>query len=122
MTLFLVLASALSVRYVLLTRERKRREAGYELTLRSYSEKLKPGMARKNVEDSLHTNGAKFSQMGPDDLVEIGHEREAPWYCSGQSIFLEFEFWTAKVGMLRPRQDSDTLTGIKIMRAGEGCL
>jgi len=44
---------ALGARHVLERRTRQKREIGYESALRSYSERLRPGMTRKEVEDYL---------------------------------------------------------------------
>jgi len=43
--------TAFGVRHVIEKRSERRREIAYQSALRSYSERLKPGMTRKEVED-----------------------------------------------------------------------
>ena len=40
-----------------------RREVAYQAALCPYSDALKPGMTRKEVEDYLHSNNAQFQRM-----------------------------------------------------------
>ena len=64
-------------------RAQQEREVAYQTALRSYSEALKPGMTRKEVEDYLRVRNMLFSQMCcvhrkdisrsvRDDLTKIG--------------------------------------------------
>src|SRR5260370_36476145 len=57
----------------------EKREAAYQTKLQSYSDVLKPGMTRKNVEDYLREKGVAFGQLccideksAFADLVYIG--------------------------------------------------
>lgn len=70
-------------------RAQTKREAAYEVILRSYAQVLKPGMTRKDVEDYLRERNVAFRHMCCvdfkssksvwDDLVKIGQEK--PPYC-----------------------------------------
>jgi hypothetical protein len=136
--MFVVLALsilAVSTRYELNRQAQKRREAVYQKTLRSYSEVVKPGMSRKEVEGYLRTKNTTFMQMccvgaatlsersSLDDLVKIGKEG-APWFCSENNVYIAFQFadyerkgepgWTAN--------DLDTLKSVTVYRWLEGCL
>jgi hypothetical protein len=44
-------------------RAQRKREAAYESILRSYTQVLRPGMTRREVEDYLGTKSIKFQQM-----------------------------------------------------------
>src|SRR5947208_1970697 len=83
-------------------RAQRDRDVVYQRTLRSYSEVLRPGMTRREVEDYLRTRSVSFLQMCCvdqkdssknvyDDLAKIGEE-DAPWYCSEKNIYIAFEF------------------------------
>ena len=87
--LLVIVGLAVGVRYVAKKQTRKRREAGYQSTLYSYWQVLKPGMTRKEVEDHLRAKKLEFRQMCCvdskefrtirwADLVRIGEE-DAPW-------------------------------------------
>jgi hypothetical protein len=115
------------------TNRATQREAEYQIARRSYSDVLKPGMSRKDVEDYLHNKGAAFRQMccmGPngmgvyDDLTKIGTER-APWNCSEHNVYIGFAF-NPKVPVPTKggpdANDSDILKEVRIFRWLEGCL
>jgi hypothetical protein len=59
----LALLAVFGVRYAWKKRAQLQREAGYQSTLRSYSEVLKPGMTRKEMEDYLRAKKIGFRQM-----------------------------------------------------------
>jgi len=125
----MVLASTCAVRQVLHKRAEQKRESAYQLLLRSYSEDLKPGMARQDVENYLNGKGARFSQMccvaqnrdALDDITKIGQEL-APWYCSVQNIYVAFQFTPAGRDNALRAEKSDRLISITIIRRLEGCL
>ncbi len=112
---------------------KEKREVGYQSALRSYSQVLKPGMARKEVEDYLRTNNSQFSQMCCvdtrelrngvwDDLTKVGEE-DAPWYCNHHSVYIAFQFAGQKRDDLTWRADpSDILKNIKVYHQLETCL
>jgi hypothetical protein len=127
--LILVAMSAFAVHHVRRRWEQQKREAAYQLALRSYSEALRPGMTRQDVEGYLSAKNVRFTQMccvaqhtgAFDDLTKIGQE-DAPWYCSEQNIYVAFQF-TAHERYKTPRSDaSDTLRTITTFRWLEGCL
>jgi hypothetical protein len=141
--LVVIALSVVGVRYELEKRaHRKReleklaqekREVVYQSALHSYSEGLRPGMTRKEVEDYLRAKHITFGQsccVDPkdlpkgvyDDLTKIGQD-EAPWFCSANIVYVAFRFtgperhsvgWTAEA--------SDTLKAVTVYRRLEGCL
>jgi hypothetical protein len=132
LVLIVVAPAALGARYMLEKRAKRKREIAYQSALRSYSERLGPGITRKEVEDYLRARNVEFGQMccvdGQlsngvwDDLAKIGQEG-APWYCSEHNVYVAFQFtgpkrnrgvWTA--------DPSDTLKAVNIFHRLEGCL
>ena len=76
------------------------RNAQYRRVLRTYSDVLKPGMKRSEVENyfimSKYVSFERECCVGPkrgtfDDLVEIAHEK-AGWVCQKQVVYVAFEF------------------------------
>lgn len=108
---------------------KQKREAAYQSALQSYTEALKPGMARKDVEDYLRTKGASFHQAccalersAFADLVKIGPEKH-PWYCSEHNVYIAFQFTAVATPDVVVRiNDSDVLKQITIFHQLEGCL
>jgi hypothetical protein len=129
----LVTLSVVGVRYVLKKRAQEKREVVYQSTLHSYSQQLKPGMSRKEVEDYFRAKRIVFRQMccvdrkdtsksGWDDLAKIGQE-DAPWFCSETNVYIAFQFTDAEpTGPPWGPTPSDTLKTISIYRWLEGCL
>jgi uncharacterized membrane-anchored protein YhcB (DUF1043 family) len=117
-------------------REKKaqaKRDAAYQMTLRSYSATFKPGMTRKEVEDYFHANRIVFRQMCCvdykssksvwDDLTKISQE-DAPWFCSEKNIYIAFQFAGSRSDRA-PGWDaeaSDNLTAVSLYPWLEGCL
>ena len=107
----------------------RRREAAYQARLASFSESLKSGMTRKDVEGYLRRHGYEFRQMccmnhgknAWDDLTQIGKEPH-PWYCSEHNVYIGFEFVSDGSHQFPEGHDSDTLKGIQIYHWLEGCL
>jgi hypothetical protein len=76
----------LGIRHGLKRQARMKREAAYQIALNSYTQVLKPGMTRKEVEDYLHQKNVEFQRMccvdamelskrhSWDDLTKIGEE------------------------------------------------
>jgi hypothetical protein len=99
------------------------REANYQSMLQSYSAILKPGVSRKDVEQSIRTRGINFerrcciTQSEYDDFVRIGNE-PAPWYCSEHNVFLAFRFQQA----WPEPSDSDVLKTISVEHKLDNCL
>lgn len=91
-------SSAIAVRHAYKARVQKRRDVANQATLLTYSQNLRPGLTRKEIEDYLHSRGTAFTQMccleqrsALTDLVKVGEE-EAPWYCSEWTVFIALEF------------------------------
>jgi hypothetical protein len=134
MLLLLVIIGVLSLRHVREKRAQQKREAHYQSILRGYSDSLKPGMTRLEVEKCLQSQNLTFRQMccvnskvfGAgvwDDLVKIGKE-DAPWVCNENNVYIAFDF----TGQ-RPQghtgwdgQSTDTLTAVTVYHWLEGCL
>ena len=103
----LVIVCVFGVNHVVEERAERRSQIEYQLmlkryrpALKEYSDALKPGTTRREVESYLRSRNLKFSQMccngvppGADalpDQVMIGIEK-APW-CSQLSIYVDLEF------------------------------
>ena len=114
----------------------KRREAVYQSVLRTYTQVLKPGMKRKEVEDYLRAKNAKFRQTccvdsnetsrrhSWDDFTKIGEE-DAPWFCSQHNVYVAFQL-TDHVqlgsGFGMKDDDLDTLKNVTLYHWLEECL
>jgi hypothetical protein len=103
------------------------REAGYQSTLRSYQAVLKPGMTRMEVEGYLQSKGVQLSRFCCSDeqlihsyIIKVGQE-PAPWYCSRQNIYLEFQFTSGAIDSEMASR-LDTLKKITITPWLEDCL
>ena len=97
-------------------------EASYQATLRSYSQALRLGSTRKDVESYLRSTNKSFRQMccmegsgknAWDDLTSSEH-----------NVYIGFEFVSAGTHSLpvSPADELDTLTKIRIFYWLEGCL
>ena len=124
----------LGIRHELKKQAQKKREVTYQSELRSYSQALKTGTTRKEVEDYLRSKNAAFSQMccvgesakrhSQDDLVKIGEE-EHPWFCSEHFVYVAFRFADhvqIENGYSFKDDDSDTLKTLSIFHQFGGCL
>lgn len=108
--------------------KQKKREAAYQAKLQSYSDVLKPGMTRKNVEDYLRAKGVEFGKLCCvdkasvfSDLVKIGKEKH-PWYCEEHNVYITFQFVSVEPQKGLEAHDSDTLKEITIFHKLDGCL
>ena len=98
-----------------------------------YSEALRPGSNRKDVENYLKSRGVTFIGRSPGAdahsktpaiLVKVADE-DAPWYCSEWPDYVAFEFASrerARTSSLWSLADSDVLTHVLETSNGEGCL
>ena len=82
----IVVSSVSALRRRAASEAKRKREAGYQFALRAYSQVLRPGMRRRQVEDYLSGKGTGFEQeccieerSAFTDLVRVGKE-DAPWY------------------------------------------
>ena len=99
--------STLGIRHVfekrvLEKRAQQTREVAYQSAVRSYSEVLRPGMSRKEVEDYLRAKNVRFRLMCCvdikesskdvyDELTKVGQE-DPPWACSEKNVYVAFQF------------------------------
>jgi hypothetical protein len=99
----LLIVCGLGVSVVIDRRAAKKRQTQYEAVLKDYSDALKPGLSRREVESYLQLRGHPFRQMccvrvprgAYADLVKIGQEK-APWYCNKYNIHIALEFATTE--------------------------
>jgi hypothetical protein len=105
----------------------KRREAGYELALHAYSQALRPGMSRKEVEDYLRAKSVPSLKMccvggRNSDLVKIGQE-DATWFCREVNVYVAFQFDDGgHHGPYSTANDSNSLEAVTIFDWADGCL
>jgi|ERR1022692_741351 hypothetical protein len=100
-----------------------KREAGYQAALQEYSNDLKPGLARQEVESYLRSRGVRFTQMccvgqprdAWADLVKVGEE-SVSWPCSECYVNIAFEFRATEPHRLRESRNSDVLESVRIFR------
>jgi hypothetical protein len=107
---------------------KQKRENAYQAKLQSYSDALKPGMTRKDVEDYLRAKGTAFRQLccidersALADLVNIAKEKH-PWYCEEHNVYIAFQFAAVEVHKDYQAYDSDMLKKITIFHKLGGCL
>ena len=130
------LAVGWSVHHVFQERAQRRREIDYQETLRSYSEVLKTGMTRKEVEDYLSAKKIRFRQMccvatkefsrgvydnTYDDLVKIAQE-EIPWFCGENNVYVAFQFLGRNKNSVPAADPSDILKDVTVYHWFEGCM
>jgi hypothetical protein len=138
LSLILVLLVAglcgLGVRYRSKKQLQKRREAVYQAVLRSYTQVLKPGMTRKEVEDYLRSRNIEFRQIccvdikessrrhSWDDLTKIGQE-DVPFVCRENNVYVALQFTDHEQGEVKWQvNDLDILKALSIYHSLEGCL
>jgi hypothetical protein len=124
----IAILSGAAVRSHIKSEARKKREAVYESTLQAYSQNLKAGLTRKEVEEYLRAKGTGFTQMccvlersAFADLVKVGEE-DAPWFCSENYVYIAFEFAATEPHKSFKSYDSDGLKKVSIYRELGGCL
>jgi hypothetical protein len=102
-----------------------RRNAQYRRVLKEYSDVLKPGMRRSEVENYfIMSKYVSFGQeccVGPkrgtfDDLVEIGNEK-AGWVCQEQVVYVAFEFAAVEPKKEWAADPRDRLVGTRLYRS-----
>jgi hypothetical protein len=68
------------------------RAAQYRAILKTYSDVLRPGMKRSEVETYfIMSKYVSFNRGASEDTVEIAHEK-AGWVCQEQVVYLTFKF------------------------------
>jgi len=111
------------------SKAKNQREASYRSALQIYSQSLKPGLTRKEVEEYFRGKGVTFGQMccieersAFADLVKVGEEAH-PWYCSEHFVYIAFQFAATKPGPLgKLYDDTDVLKKVTIYHQLGGCL
>src|SRR5437016_13124008 len=71
------------------TQAQAKRETTYQAALHSYSQILKAGMKRKEVEDYLRTSKIEFRQLSLDDITHIGQDESTVWFCGKTDVFVK---------------------------------
>jgi hypothetical protein len=131
--------STLGIRHVfekrvLEKRAQQTREVAYQSAVRSYSEVLRPGMSRKEVEDYLRAKNVRFRLMCCVDIKESSKDVYDELTKVGQKILLGLvvrRTSTLLSNSLAPSEnearwdlanDSDKLKAVTLYRWLEGCL
>ncbi len=124
------------VRYSFQKQAQRRREVEYQKALRSYSEVLKTGMTRNEVEGYFSLKNVQFSQTccisvkeftrgvydnAYDDLVKIGKE-DIPWFCSENNVYVAFQFLGSEKNAPPQAEASDRLKDVSLYHRLDGCL
>jgi hypothetical protein len=69
-----------------------RRDAQYRAILKTYSDVLRPGMKRSEVENYfIMSRYASLDRAASKDIVKIAREKEG-WVCQEQNVYLIFKF------------------------------
>jgi hypothetical protein len=93
-----------------------RRHAQYRAIQKTYTDALKPGMKRSEVEKYfIMSRYVSFNRGAEADVVEIGREK-AGWICQEQVVYLYFEFAASEPNDKRIA-DSDRLVRISLFRS-----
>jgi hypothetical protein len=109
---------------------KEKRKASYQAALKMYSEALKPGMTRTEVEGYLRSKGAAFTvqlegisgeDSGGLERVKVGNEKH-PWYCSENAVYIAFHFEAVRPDRMMTPSGADTLKSITIYNQAETCL
>jgi hypothetical protein len=124
----------LGIRHGLKLQAKRKREAAYQSALLSYTQVLKPGMTRKEVEEYLRARNVDFAQMccvvgiqvhpkhSLDDITKVGQE-DAPWFCSEHYVFVAFQFEDhGEYKSILGADDKDILKSVTIYNQLGGCL
>jgi hypothetical protein len=105
------------------TQAQAKRETTYQAALHSYSQILKPGMKRNEVENYLRTSKIEFRQLSLDDITHVGQDESTGWFCGKTDVFVKFKFTSFAQRERQPdANDGDTLDGIEIFRMARDCL
>lgn len=89
------------------------RDAQYHATLKTYSDMLKPGMKRSDVENYfIMSRYVSFNRMDSEDIVDIAREKEG-WICQEQLVYLAFDFESKR----KVADPGDSLVRISLNRS-----
>ena len=117
-----VVSSGLVLRYAIDAAEKRKRETAFQSAFLAYSQNMRPGLTRSEVETQLRVKRTIFSQQccfedqkTVADLVKIG-EGDPPWYCGKLDVFIAFEFAATELHDRSRAYDSDVLTRVEMTR------
>ena len=105
----------------------RKREASYELSRREYSQALRSGMKRKEVEDYIRKKNLPVLRMccvsaNKSDLIKLGQDG-ANWFCGESNVYVALQFEDhGSHDAYREANDSDTLSQITIFHWADTCL
>jgi hypothetical protein len=130
--LAVIAAFVIGLRNMQENRAQRKREIEFQRVVRTYSDVLKRGMTRKEVEDYFHSKKIVFHQMCCvdtksvkrewDDLTKISQE-DPPVVCRAKNIYVAFQFaGTRPHEAVTSAEDSDRLTAVTVYPSLEGCL
>jgi len=107
---------------------KQKREAGYQAVLQDYTEIVKVGATRKEVEELLKSRNTSFGRLccveqGTtfSDLIQIGKEKH-PWYCGEHAVYIAIEFVAIDRDAPRKINETDVVQKVAIWHHLEGCL
>jgi hypothetical protein len=99
-----------------------KRETAYQAALQTYSQIIKPGMKRKEVDEYLRFKKVEVRQLSLDDLTKIG-EDPPTLSCGPSGVYVRFQFTGVKSPELPSKaNDEDELDKINIFHWAESCL
>lgn len=118
-----------AIRAELSKRAEQKRYADYARATKAYSDALKPGTTRGQVENFLKLRNLDFRRMccigphdnAPADLVRIGKERP-PWYCSESNVYVALRFVASAPHTGPETHDDDKLLTVTLYPWLEECL
>lgn len=126
-----ILSAALAVQYVLKARAQQRREAAFQLALKTYQDALPLPVTRQEVERYIVSRGEQFGRvccvgnerMAFSDTVLIGKD-DPPWFCGRNLVYLSFKFGPGKApdSHLPSSDGSDPLRSIVVIHQFASCL
>ena len=113
-------------------RAEQKRQAEYQHITESYSDALRQGMSRAEVEAYIRSRKQTFTQMccvgairnAWADLIKIG-EAKSPtlkWPCTGTNIYVAFEFDASEPPSTPKATDSDRLLSVTLFQQPQPCL
>jgi hypothetical protein len=92
----LIIALAWMIRHTWEVHQRTKRDAQYQTALHTYTDEIKPGMARSDVEEILRRRNTSFQQVklagdGLEDLITIGRE-DPTGFCIWNDVDVRIHF------------------------------
>ena len=126
-----LLALALTALFLLPTyaqSRKQKREAHYQAALQAYSELIKIGATRKEVEETLRSKNTAFGQIccvepGTTfaDLITIGKEKH-PWYCESHTVYVAILYVATDPNAPNTIKETDTVQKLTIWHHLDGCM